>query len=405
MKQNKLFLVGVHKTHTAKAIERAKMMGFQIVVGDKKESLEKHKGLVKDAHRLVYVDYNNFEDLLSTTLRLVESELINTIFSFNEYALYNVARVQENIGISGNSSESINICDDKYKTKKTLSESGLHINNFAICDSEFSVENFIKEYGLPVVLKPTKQKASIGVIEIKSESQIKQAFKECKELCNPNDKILVEEYIKGREVSIEAIVYKGTVYVWGITEKLIYSNTFVESGHITPYKHGDLDSGFFNNITEKIVNSIGVKMGPLHIEGFIHDNNFIVGEVHTRYGGDNISLITECSIRSDMHSPIFAEIGDINYRIKINSPDSFYGVNYIHAKPGIIESVRGHEDLNELKNLIEYKLTCDVGDKVNPLRNSYDRLGWFLVRANSRNEILETMETIQKQVKIKTAKN
>lgn len=65
-----------------------------------------------------------------------------------------------------------------------------------------------KEFSLPVVVKATSQGSSIGVYIVESHEELEKALKEA---FRYNDEVLVEEFIKGKEL---------TVAVWGNAEKM-----------------------------------------------------------------------------------------------------------------------------------------------------------------------------------------
>jgi D-alanine-D-alanine ligase/UDP-N-acetylmuramate--alanine ligase len=65
----------------------------------------------------------------------------------------------------------------------------------------------LAEFGLPVVVKAASQGSSIGVYIVEKEEELAGAIKEA---FSYNDEVLVEEFIKGREM---------TVAVWGDEDK------------------------------------------------------------------------------------------------------------------------------------------------------------------------------------------
>ncbi|MBQ7478375.1 MAG: D-alanine--D-alanine ligase [Selenomonadaceae bacterium] len=65
-----------------------------------------------------------------------------------------------------------------------------------------------KEFSIPVVVKATSQGSSIGVYIVESHGELEKALKEA---FRYNDEVLVEEFIKGKEL---------TVAVWGNAEKM-----------------------------------------------------------------------------------------------------------------------------------------------------------------------------------------
>lgn len=57
----------------------------------------------------------------------------------------------------------------------------------------------VREFGVPVVVKPTDQGSSIGVVIVEEKAQLPQALEEA---FRYGDHVLVEEFIKGRELTV-----------------------------------------------------------------------------------------------------------------------------------------------------------------------------------------------------------
>ena len=80
-------------------------------------------------------------------------------------------------------------------------------------------KNAIKELGFPVIVKPSDNSGSRGISFIDCENSYDQAYEYAKE--NSLDGVvLVEEFVNGDEVSVEAFVENGEVRIIQITDKI-----------------------------------------------------------------------------------------------------------------------------------------------------------------------------------------
>ncbi len=96
-----------------------------------------------------------------------------------------------NIRYTGSNSKTSAVCMDKRLTKDIL-------RNYSIpVPKNFSLEN-IK---FPVVLKPSEEGSSIGVHIVFNKNQLNDALEDLKNYSN----ILIEEYIKGRELTVSIL--------------------------------------------------------------------------------------------------------------------------------------------------------------------------------------------------------
>ena len=106
-----------------------------------------------------------------------------------------------------------------------------------------------------------------------------------------NSLFIAEQYIIGKEYSVESISYKGMHHVIQITEKV---NTgaphFVELEHHQPATLSDGMENRIKTLIPEILDAVGFTNGASHIEIKIDDeNNIYLIEINPRGGGDFIS--------------------------------------------------------------------------------------------------------------------
>jgi len=106
-----------------------------------------------------------------------------------------------------------------------------------------STETILKELKLPVFVKPNNGGSSIGMSKVKEAEALPAALEKAFE---EDDQVLVEEFIKGRELTIGVFKSKGEIIALPITE-IIAKNEFFDyeakyegaSEEITPAKCDD----------------------------------------------------------------------------------------------------------------------------------------------------------------------
>jgi len=401
MNQKRLFLIGIPEHHIKKAIERAKTVGFYVIIGDTEDSLNTHQHLLNNADEQVAVDFTNYNQLYNLCNDLYQKKHIDSIFTFKENALYNVSKIQQQFKMKGNSPNVVSTCLDKYKTRQLLKDAHFDSPSFKLCKNIQEVRDFWDNSKHPIILKPRSLQGSIGVIKVNSKEEIEDAFNQCATFNERHDSILIEEFIDGKEISIEGVVHKGEVQIFGITEKFLFPGTFIESGHLSPY---DCDNMlFYKKIIQKVIKVLGIQLGPFHIEAYCKEDKLIIGEVHTRYGGDNIVTITELAIGCDMHTPIFSELAQSKHKIQLHSPDKICGVFFLNPNPGVVQSIDINQHLHSLVNLVDYHIDCKVGDTIKTMTNSYDRVGWLILKGKNRMELKKAFKQATKTIKIITS--
>ena len=101
---------------------------------------------------------------------------------------------------------------------------------------------------------------------------------------------IVEEFVQGREVSVESISWEGKHYILAITDKVTTGKPyFVELEHHQPTTLNPSVQEKINIETHKALTAVGVRYGAGHSEFIITDTNEVYAvEVGARMGGDFI---------------------------------------------------------------------------------------------------------------------
>ncbi len=86
---------------------------------------------------------------------------------------------------------------DKVASKMMFSQSGLRVPGYRVIYDEGGLDNL--NFDLPVVVKPSREGSSVGVSIVDSKEQLHEAIKEASRYGWP---VIVEEYIKAREIQV-----------------------------------------------------------------------------------------------------------------------------------------------------------------------------------------------------------
>ena len=193
-----------------------------------------------------------------------------------------VAYVAEKLALLGPSYKSLVQLRDKYYVRNLSSK----IEGF-ISPTYYKYEGVDKGI-YPCVVKPCRGGAKKGVSFVADASQFMEAIHYAQ---NGGYKdIVVEEYIEGKEISVETISYRGKHYVIQITDKdSSAAPHFVELGHHQPADLSDVIRKKINYVIPQLLTELGFDNGASHIEIKCNGDNLYLIEANLRGGGDNIS--------------------------------------------------------------------------------------------------------------------
>jgi biotin carboxylase len=198
-----------------------------------------------------------------------------------------IAYVAHELNLPGNSVECSLLTTNKSLMRKCFEENNIR-SPHSITVSEFNPDDF-KNFNYPLIIKPSDRSGSLGVIKVNSLEECKTAIENAIN-CSFSKTCVVEEYIKGKEVSVETISFKGEHRMITITDKVITSEPyFVELAHHQPSSFPDHIQNKILDITYAILNATKVENGASHVELMITaDGDVYPIEIGSRMGGDFI---------------------------------------------------------------------------------------------------------------------
>ena len=221
-------------------------------------------------------------------LAICENEQIDGICTIaSDVAAPTVAYIAEKMGLVGNSYESACNANNKYEMRKIFSEAGVLCPKFK---ELHTLEDAIGiNFEFPLIVKPADRSGSLGVAMVNNKQELNDAVAKALE-CSFCKQAIVEEYVEGKEISVEFISYKGKHYPLQITDKVTTGAPhFVELEHHQP---ADLSLEMYDSIyalTDKALTALGITNGASHSEYRITgDGRIVVMEIGGRMGGDFI---------------------------------------------------------------------------------------------------------------------
>ena len=151
--------------------------------------------------------------------------------------------------------------------------------------------------GFPLVLKPRALAASEGVIRVDSAAELDAAFgfaraKTLPEAPDFNDAVLVEEYVDGLEVSVDALCFRGSVTSVFVARKLLgFEPYFAEVGHVVDGADPLLSDPELTGVVAAALHAVGFRDGWAHVEVKLSSGGPWVIEINARQGGDLIPYL------------------------------------------------------------------------------------------------------------------
>ena len=301
-----------------------------------------------------------------------EEEVQGVVSNASDLTAEVVAYVSEKLGLHGNAYKNLLLIKDKSYVRSVVRDiEGLHCVDYYIYNG-YSPKRY------PCVVKPTIGAAKKGVSFVANIQDFRNAIKYAQ--VKSDDKILIESYIEGREISIESISFEGQHFVIQITDKDgTGAPHFVELGHHQPASLTKNLQEKVKSVVPKILDKVHYMNGASHIEMKIDNNNelFLI-EINPRGGGGEISnqLVFLSTGFDYVKAMINVSLGDF----KMPKENSFIDFSYagIYFLCGQTESyLPFFKSKNPFTWLYEKKVSSLV---LNNSVSNYDRNGFLIYR-------------------------
>lgn len=242
------------------------------------------------------VDGQDYEKTLSVARKYNVSGIVTAA---TDKPLVMMARVAKELNLRFYSEKTARVSTDKFLMKEAFMEGHIPCAQGKLVYSVDEINNFV----FPVILKPRDNSGSRGVILCHNRDLVRNAFEETIQYTK-RDSILVEEFIEGKEYSVESLHWNGNTEIIQFTEKQTTPFPYnVELGHIQPANISLTDKKKVEEIIKQLAVVLKFDNCASHTELKINDRGIFVIETSPRLGGDYItSMLVLLSTGIDMEN-------------------------------------------------------------------------------------------------------
>jgi len=384
-----------------------KKLGYKIAIAADKDFNDKNNAL---GDYVIYTDTSNVDKLITDISNFGMSHKVEAVLTFLEQCIEQAATVAQILGCKGPSLESIKICRNKFLTRIKTIQKGIPTPGFFIAKSIEEIKEKVNVIKFPIIIKPLNFAGACAVIKVdcKEELDLKyQALLLRREnaaikgsMADTTEEYwLVEEYIDGFEISVEAYAYQGQTVVVTIHDKIlpVEAPDFIEGMSATPSPRiTDELKGRIEQLTQEVFNSIGFRNGVAHVEYRISNNEPLLLEVNGRPGGGFVAESVFYSTGVQLNEVLIKICLGIDPSIHIENVKPTV-LNELCPPEGKIVDIIGVNELKENKNLVIVEQRVKPGDII---KTSSMQLGILILAVGDNVEyLIELVKDLSCKVK------
>jgi biotin carboxylase len=372
-------------------IREARHFGITTVVIDPQEDPPGKP----EADFFYHVDGSDYQSTRSIALK---HSVAGIVTGQMEKPLRLMTRLAEELGLIFNSPEVTERCIDKWLMKETFRTADIPCAaGILIRSGEPMPVKLPDRMMFPLIIKPRDAYSSRGVYKCNSFDEVEGHKEESRSYSSTGD-VLLEEFIEGKEYSIEAITYEGKTTIIQFTEKFItpYPNT-VETGHLQPAELTSAAKEVMSSVVKSALKALGLENSASHTEIIMTKTGPKLIETAARLGGDFIaSYLTKSSTGISMdRAAVQVALGtkpDLT-----RTCDKYSMIKYIELPEGkVVKQVLPCDDIRKLPGVVFTNIFLKKGDKTEHLTHSALRPACILAEADDREELLNRIEEYAK---------
>lgn len=374
-------------------IKKAKELGYEVGVVD----FDSHAAGILFADTFYNVSTID-EDAVLKAANNFGANGVTTVQT--DMPMRSIGKVNECMGLKGIDYATAIKATDKIEMIKCFKENKISSPWYFVVNDVLELKKIEQKLSFPCIFKPADNSASRGVVLVNRSEEITQSYDYSIQF-SKNGRILIEEYMQGPEFSVEIIVKDGFPYTIAVTDKLTTGAPFfVEMGHSQPSFLDADNLREVKSLAEHAILAVGVKDGEGHVEIILTKEGPKVVELGARLGGDFItSDLVPLSTGIDMlATAIQIACGDeIDIVQKI---DKGSAVRFIEAPKGIIKAIVGIEDAYNVPGVHRIEMFKRVGDKINHIKNSLDRVGCVIAQGEDAEDAINICNDAIEKIKV-----
>ncbi len=354
--------------------------------------------------RAMPVRFEAPEEAAHAVMQAQAEQRVDGVLALGDRPTLAAAYVARGLGIAHNHPASVEACRSKLRLREVFRDAGLPTPWFRSVPLQAIPEPALMGVTYPCVLKPISLSASQGVVRVNNRDEFLAGASRLKRLLEsaeiqatrePNlDRMIVEEYLPGREVAVEGLLTGGELRVLAIFDKPdpLEGPYFEETIYVTPSRLTETEQELIKRSFVEATRALGLTHGPVHGEFRLNERSVWPIEVAARPIGGLCARALRFQIE-DEHEPIGLEELLLRHALSLPGRDApretaASGVLMIPVPTsGILEKVEGAEEARAVAGVKQLEITARWRDYIAAWPEGSSYLGFLFARGETPAEV------------------
>ena len=379
------------------AIKTARAMGLKVAVTDYNPEAE---GMLLADYPIV-VSTRNINLTVNTAKQFHQTCPLDGVMTVGTDASQTVAAVADALNLPGIPFEVAERATDKIKMRQCLQEYKVPVPDFRPIWSLEEAQRAVNELPLPLVIKPCDNMGARGVKKIERPEELIAAFREAKE-ASISGKLIIEKFMEGPELSLDALVFDGRIEVTGIADRHIErAPYFVEIGHTLPSNLPEDQQEKVKDVFRQAIRALGINVGAAKGDIKLTPEGPKIVEIAARLSGGWMSVHTY-----PLSSGVNLMKGAIQIALGETPTDLQPKHSLVSAErslipaPGKILSIKGVDEARKIKGVKEIIFMKEVGDTAEEVKSNLGKTAYVITVGKTREEAIRINDLARQTIRI-----
>ncbi|EKN70693.1 hypothetical protein BABA_04609 [Neobacillus bataviensis LMG 21833] len=397
-----IIFIGTNKSGSSReAVKAAERLGYFTVVFTNNLKQMQQREDYMDVHEMIFVDTNNLSMMKEEIKKLrFKGKEIKTIVSFIDSNVYSASILCEEFCQSYTSSNAIKIMEDKEETRVSLKDQPYTPKFFSIKPNEpISSETIGSELTFPVIVKSPKSTGSKDVLFVETKEQLEKQIVRLQEK-NPDETIIIEEYIDGNQYLVEALIYNKKIMIAGIIEQEItQGKRFIITGYgVLANVPNQIKVGI-EQVLQSIISQFGIENGALHLEIRLKKDGWKLIEINPRISGGAMNeMILAAFGFSLVEETLKLYLGE-SPSLMPRFTNYVFTQHLIVSKKGILEKITGKKKALSSPGVVKVYVKPRKGTKLTPPLSMGHRYAYVIAKGASMEEAKNLAKNAASEIK------
>jgi biotin carboxylase len=405
--KSRVLLVMRTGTYRAKAFLRAaEQVGVDVTV-----ATERDQPLARQAPgTLLALDFRNYRRAQAQIQDFAHEYPVQAVLGVDDDTTVLAAQLAHALKLPHNSVDAVKAARYKDGMRIALGEAeGVLSPAFWLLSTDENPSGFAERGPYPCVLKPLSLAASRGVIRANDPAEFKRAFAEIVSILGESDlspddpgarQILIEEFIPGREVSLEGLLIDGVLCSLALFDKPdpLDGPYFEETMYVTPSRLAADAQASISAAAQRASAALGLRSGPVHAELRLNERGAWIVEVAARSIGGFCSSTLRFGDNTSLEEIILRQAAGLDLT-SLEREQRPAGVMMIPIPAaGRLQAVRGLDRAQAVPGVDEVTISIPCGEQVVPLPRASRYLGFIFAHGETPAEVEHTLRTAHSQL-------